>query len=102
MTDHDHTTDRPETDPTASQEYTVPPDADPLRCEYCAVPFVEETSLALHRGLEHESRLTETQQAAFEAAYDAEREEIRLFRLKALAALVVLYFGLLMTYSVFA
>jgi hypothetical protein len=82
--------------------YDVPPNADPHRCPHCEAPFTDEELLALHRGLAHEGALTADERDAFEAAYEAENEDIRRFRLKALALLVVLYFGLLMAFSVFA
>ena len=87
---------------TSPSEYAVPPEVDPHRCEYCGAPFTDPDLLALHRGLNHESLLSDQEYEAFQTAYDAENDEIRLFRLKALAVLVFLYFGLLMTFSVFA
>ena len=69
-------------------------------CTYCDAAFAEEDLLALHLGHEHTDRLTEDQRAAFEEAYDDEQAEIRRFRLKALGALVLLYFGFLMVYAV--
>lgn len=82
--------------------YHVPPDADVHACGYCGRPFAREEWLALHRGLDHPDRLTAAERDAFEAAFAAEEEALRVFRLKALAALVVLYFGALMAYAVFA
>ena len=51
-------------------------------------------------GHEHRDELDDDRLAAFEEAYEAEQDEIRLFRLKALGALVLLYFGFLMVYAV--
>mgnify|MGYP000114965757 CR=1 FL=1 len=80
--------------------YDVPPDAAPVECEYCGRPFASEGLLALHRGRAHESTLTDDQRSAYEAAYEAESGQLQRFRLKALALLVLLYFGLLMVYAV--
>ena len=73
----------------------------PIRCEYCNRRFTEGDLLALHRGLSHSERLTNGEREAFEAAYASEEENLRLFRLKALLALMALYFLLLFAYSVF-
>jgi hypothetical protein len=74
---------------------------EPIRCEYCDRRFAEDDLLALHRGLAHSRRLTDGEREAFEAAYAGEEEGLRLFRLKALLALMALYFLLLFAYSVF-
>jgi len=77
----------------------VPPDATPHVCERCGHPFTAESRLALHRGLAH-TELTPEEREAFEAAREEEEADLRRFRLLALAALVALYFGFLMTYAV--
>jgi hypothetical protein len=86
----------------APEEYSVPTDDETFVCEYCGAPFATEEVRALHWGLDHPGSLTDAQRAAHEAAADDEDEELRLYRLKALGILVLLYFGLLMTYSVVA
>lgn len=78
----------------------VPPDA--AECPYCGDAFPAERLRDLHRGLEHYDRLDERERDAYEAAYRSETADLRSFRLRALAALVVLYFGFLMTYAVVA
>jgi hypothetical protein len=106
MTDTDSQTDSAGTaagtEREIPDEYDLPPDADPAVCGHCGAPFADDDLLSLHRGIDHADALDETERDAFEAAYENEEEELRLFRLKALGALVLLYFGLLMTYSVFA
>jgi hypothetical protein len=83
-----------------TDEYRVP-DSEPVyECEHCGRPFAREEWRALHRGLEHASHLDDEEVAQFRAAYEDEQESIRMFRLKALATLVVLYFTLLMIYAV--
>lgn len=86
-------------DPDA--ERTVPPDATPVRCPYCAAPFAREAHVDLHVGLEHGDRASDEEVAAFQAAYEGEREALRRFQLRALVALVVLYFLFLFAFSVF-
>lgn len=80
--------------------YDVPPDAPVAECGYCGRPFESEGLLALHRGRAHESAITEAERTAYEEAYEAESGQLGRFRLKALAALVLVYFGLLMVYAV--
>jgi hypothetical protein len=75
-------------------------ESDAVVCEYCGTPFADEDLLALHRGHDHRDALTDDERAAFESAYEGEQDEIRRFRLKALGALVLLYFGFLMVYAV--
>jgi hypothetical protein len=83
----------------ASSVECLPPDDDAEICHYCGRPFADETLLALHRGHAHPDEVTDEERAAFEEAYEAEQGEIRLFRLKALGALILLYFGFLMVYA---
>jgi len=78
---------------------TLPEDADAHRCPYCSRPFADAARVDLHVGLEHYDVCDEDEAAAFEAAYTAEMDAIRRYRLKAAAAIVVLYFGFLMVYA---
>ncbi|AXG06243.1 C2H2-type zinc finger protein [Haloplanus rubicundus] len=78
----------------------VPPDATPHVCEHCGRPFARERYLALHRGLDHAAALSDDERAAYETAHDAETDDLRRFRLLALAGVVALYFGFLLTYAV--
>jgi hypothetical protein len=56
----------------------------------------------LHKGLEHHQRLDDSEQEAFEAAFADEEDELRFLRLKALGMLVIVYFGFLFLYAIFA
>jgi hypothetical protein len=69
-------------------------------CEHCGDRFPSERLRDLHRGLEHYPDLDDDERDAYETAYEAETEDLRSFRLRALAVLVLLYFGFLMTYAV--
>lgn len=73
--------------------------AEAFDCPYCGRRFTRETYRDLHLGQEHADRLDATQREAYEEAHDAETEAIRLFRLKALAVLVLVYFGFLIVYA---
>jgi hypothetical protein len=82
---------------------TVPEGETPAgTCEYCGHPFPTSERLVLHKGLEHRRRLDDEEREAFESAYTDERNSLRSLRLRALAVLVLLYFGLLNLYVVFA
>jgi len=82
-----------------TDEYDVPEDATAYECGYCGRPFASEEWLALHRGLDHPERLDDDEVDAFRAAHDAEEDALGTFRLRALGALVLLYFCLLMIYA---
>lgn len=88
------------TAPDSVYDTHVPPDATAHVCDRCGRPFVHESQLALHRGLDHADDLSPDERAAFETAHEEEVADLRRFRLLALAALVLLYFGFLMTYAV--
>lgn len=79
--------------------FEVPPDDDAFHCQYCEGVEPTERLLTLHKGQTHPERLSDREQAAYEAAYQSEQEQIRLGRLVALGALVLLYFGVLVTYA---
>jgi len=74
-------------------------DPDATVCSYCGRPFPDEELLALHHGTRHDEQLTEAEREAYETAYEDEQTAIRLFRLKALGGLVLVYFGFLMVYA---
>lgn len=100
----DPSTDGPSTDgPDAreSVETAVPPGATAHACERCGRPFAHESYLALHRGLAHGAALTDEERAAYAAALDDERDDLRRFRIVALGGLVLLYFGFLFAYALF-
>jgi hypothetical protein len=96
-----------ETTPDSTREvvvgnrvYRVPDDDTAAVCERCETPFVTESLLDLHRGLEHDADLSSDERDRFEAARADERERLSTFRITVIGALVVLYFGLLITYAV--
>jgi hypothetical protein len=80
-------------------EYDVPDGDEPAECGYCGRPFAREEWLALHRGLQHPNQLDDAEATAFQDAYDEEETAIGNFRLRALGALIALYFCLLMIYA---
>jgi hypothetical protein len=100
MTETVTTTDeQPASTRAAEETYDVPADADTHDCSYCGRPFAREPWLALHRGLAHPNELDDAEVEAFREAHDGEAESLSTFRLQALGALVLIYFGLLMIYA---
>jgi hypothetical protein len=77
----------------------IPVTDDTHRCPYCDRPFATTERVDLHVGLEHYEDCTSAEADAFEAAYTAETEAIRLYRLKAVGLLVACYFGTLIVYA---
>ncbi|MES3516671.1 MAG: C2H2-type zinc finger protein [Natronomonas sp.] len=86
---------------TRTRSQTPPPDApdDPAVCEHCGEKFVDDQLLALHRGLEHTDALSAAEIDAYRDARSQERDAVRLFRLKALAGLLLIYFGFIYVYA---
>lgn len=83
-------------------DHAVPPDAEAFACPECGEPFARERHRRLHRGLAHYDALDESAREAYAEAYAAEEGDIRRFRIVALGALVLIYFGFLFAYAVFA
>ncbi|MFC4549427.1 MULTISPECIES: C2H2-type zinc finger protein [Halorussus] len=82
-------------------ETSVPADASVVECPDCGRPLRDRERLVLHRGLDHWERLDDGEREAFRDAYRSENEDLRLFRLKMLGLLVLLYFAFLFVYSYF-
>jgi len=79
--------------------YAVPPDAPVVECPRCGRPFARERHRDLHVGVDH-ADLDADERAAYEAASEDERAELRRFRIVSLGLLVALYFGFLFLYAV--
>lgn len=103
-TDTDRSTDTRARDQRASDganervATVVPPDASPARCPYCGRPFPTEQLCTLHLGERHRSEWTEEERERYESAYDTETNELFIFHLKVIGALVVTFFSFTYTY----
>lgn len=84
----------------ASEESRVPGDREgPVaECPYCGRPFDGSRARTLHVVEAHPEAATDAERAAYEAADEAEREELFVYHLKAVvvigltwAAFVILY-----------
>jgi hypothetical protein len=71
-------------------------------CGDCGRAFHTEDLRILHRGVRHPDVIDAAEQEAYREAYLDEERAIRSFRIRALGVLVVLYFGLLFLYVVYA
>jgi len=81
---------------------SVPTDETPVVCSYCGFELTDELQYRLHLGLEHYTELTDDEREAFKRTYSKEEETLNRFRIIALGALVLLYFGFLVVYAVLA
>lgn len=78
----------------------VPDEAS--KCPICGRCFPNEHIRRLHEGRDHFEILPPERQSAVRDAHERETEVLRRFQLQALLALVCLYFGILLTYAIFA
>lgn len=79
-------------------DLSVPDDETPARCPHCGRPFRTERLRALHVGDVHDDGWDEDQQSAYESALEAEREDLFVYHLKVVAALVAVYAFFFLTY----
>lgn len=84
----------------ADSETTVPENETPAaRCPYCRRPFRSDRLYALHLGHAHWDDCTDAERDAYEGAYDAESDDLFVFHLKVIAALVLIYVVFTVTYA---
>ena len=86
----------------APEDFEGDPADAPYRCDRCGRPFEREEWLTLHGGLAHPGDLTDAEKEQFRAAHADEQAKLHRFRLIALGALVLIYFGLLLIYALLA
>lgn len=80
---------------------TVPQNESPTaQCPYCDRPFTSETLRALHIGETHPTECTAAEHDAYDEAYDAESDELFVYHLKVVAALILLYGAFTMLYTI--
>ena len=83
-----------------SPEIVVPEDEEPPEhCPYCEQPFPTERLLVLHLGEVHGEALTDAQWESYEDAFDAESDELFIYHLKVIGALIVVYFFVTYAYA---
>ena len=85
---------------TSTPEIAIPDGEEPPEhCPYCEQPFHTERLLALHLGEVHNEALTDAERAAYENAFDAESDELFIYHLKVIGALIVVYFFVTYAYA---
>lgn len=77
----------------------VPEDETAATCPHCGDLFPTERIRDLHVGRTHPEAMTDAERDAYEDAYRADADDLRLFQYKALGALVLVYFFFLITYA---
>jgi len=77
----------------------VPPGTDPSRCPYCDRPFPSDRRRTLHLGDAHAAELTDEQAEAVAAVRDEEADDLFVYHLKVVAAIVLLLMGLAYVYA---
>jgi len=92
MTTHDSETGRPDEGR----------DGATYVCDDCGRAFHTAELRILHRGVRHPDALDAAERDAYRDVYADEEAAIRSFRIRALGVLVVLYFGLLFLYVIYA
>ena len=85
----------------ADVDWEVPPGEDPVRCPRCDRPFRREQYRDLHLADHGLESLTALEREAYEAARDAEDDDLFVFHLKIVGALSILYAVLVLAYMVF-
>lgn len=75
----------------------VPPGDALERCPYCGRPLRSEHLLALHVGEAHPGH-TDGEAAAYAEAREAEDDELFVYHMKAIGAIVLLFFAVAYTY----
>jgi hypothetical protein len=79
----------------------VPDGVEPAaRCRLCDRPFPTTDQHALHLGAVHDGELTEAEREGYEAAREAESDDLFLYHLKVIAVLGTLYAVLVLVYMV--
>ncbi|MFC6834987.1 DUF7410 domain-containing protein [Halomarina ordinaria] len=76
----------------------VPDDATPVVCPYCERPLADERLRALHVAERHGTACTDEERAAAADASDEEADDLFVYHLKVIAAIVLVTFGITYTY----
>lgn len=80
--------------------YDVPPGEEPAaRCPHCERPFRSERLRDLHVGETHPDEATDDDRERYEAAREAEDDELFVFHLKIVAAIVAVIMGYVYLYG---
>ena len=84
----------------ADADWEVPPGEDPARCPRCGRPFGREQYRDLHLADHGLESLSELERTAYEAARDAEEDDLFRFHLQIVGALALIYAVFVLAYMV--
>jgi len=87
-------------EPAVDVETAIDEDAVAATCSHCGRPFAETAARDLHVGEVHLKACSSAERTAYEAAREAEREELFYFHLRVVVALGVLYALTVLLYMV--
>ena len=80
--------------------FRVPPGEEPAaRCPHCGRPFRAERLRDLHVGEVHADACTDEERERYGAATEAEADDLFVFHLKVVAAIVVVVMGYVYLYG---
>jgi len=83
-----------------ASDFDVPAGEEPAaRCPYCERPFEVERFCALHVGEAHLAEASEAEIDRYEEAVDAEDDDLFVFHLKVVAAIVAVIMGYVYLYG---
>lgn len=86
------------TDTIQDPRFDVPDEA--VVCSHCDRPFASTRQRDLHRGEVHGEALDDEARAAYEAAMEAERDDLWLYHFKAVVVLLAIYMATGLAYLV--
>nr|WP_210423534.1 hypothetical protein [Halorussus marinus] len=86
----------------SERDLRVPDAETPARCPHCGRPFRSERLRALHLGESHPERCSADERAAYETAREAEADDLFVYHLKVVGALVGLYAFFVFSYMAVA
>jgi len=78
----------------------VPADETAVRCPHCDRPLPSERLRDIHVGEVHPDTCSVDEREAYEAASDEERDDLFVYHLKIISALVALYAVLIIVYMI--
>jgi hypothetical protein len=86
--------------PHSADAYDVPGGEEPAaHCPYCERPFRAERYRDLHVGEAHPAEATEDETDRYEDAAEAEEDDLFVFHLKVVAAIVAVIMGYVYLYG---
>ena len=80
-------------------DFRVPAGEEPAQCPHCGRPFTDGRLRDLHVGEVHAEACTAEERERYEAALEAEADDLFVFHLKIVAAIVAVVMGYVYLYG---